>query len=261
MPDESIHSIAAGGGGPTVVCMPGYAAGAAFFYRNLSGLSKHTNVHLVDWLGTGLSGRPPFQCKGREETEAWFVESLERWRKAQGIENMVLVGHSLGGYLSASYALRYPERVKHLVLVNPAGMVRCRALLNGGPSVDENCWGCLIASFIHPSPLAVLVPLLTKPTHVFTPFVSLFLSGSDQIQCIKHSTHAGREASIAGSPGGSEVSILSNQDNIQSGHGRVAPGRYSGLNCTDGWPPEPALHPVLCGPKTEWDVGPVEKGL
>ena len=127
-PDATMHSVSAGNAGPPIVFMPGYAAGAAFFYRNLQGLASHARVHLVDWLGTACSGRPPFPCKTREETEDWFVEALEKWREEAGLESMVLVGHSLGGYLTANYALRYPERVKHLVLVNPAGMVRPRSL-------------------------------------------------------------------------------------------------------------------------------------
>lgn len=51
------------------------------------------------------------------------MASLDKWRAEEGIECMVLMGHSLGGYLSAVYALRHPERVQHLVLVCPAGVV------------------------------------------------------------------------------------------------------------------------------------------
>lgn len=119
---HSIHSISAGSQGPNVVFMPGYGAGSGFFYRNVAGLAASTRLHLVDWLGTGLSGRPAFRCRSREETEAWFIDSLETWRERNGVDRMVLVGHSLGGYLASNYALKYPGRVQHLVLVCPAGM-------------------------------------------------------------------------------------------------------------------------------------------
>lgn len=87
---------------------------------------RRPQVHLVDWLGTGLSARPAFDACGTAAAEAWFVDALEDWRAARGLERIVLVGHSLGGYLSAAYALRHPGRVQHLVLVCPAGMVRAR---------------------------------------------------------------------------------------------------------------------------------------
>ena len=56
------------------------------------------------------------------QAESFFVDGLEQWREAMGIDKMILLGHSLGGYLAAVYALRYPERVQKLILVSPAGV-------------------------------------------------------------------------------------------------------------------------------------------
>ncbi|HJQ18337.1 MAG TPA: alpha/beta hydrolase [Allosphingosinicella sp.] len=42
---------------------------------------------------------------------------------ALGLETFDLVGHSLGGWLAAEFAIRHPERLNRLVLVSPAGLV------------------------------------------------------------------------------------------------------------------------------------------
>jgi pimeloyl-ACP methyl ester carboxylesterase len=39
-----------------------------------------------------------------------------------GVERTVLVGHSLGGWLAATFAAHFPERVSELVLASPYGM-------------------------------------------------------------------------------------------------------------------------------------------
>lgn len=80
----------------------------------------------------GRSSRPAFRVKAKRddiagrvfEAESFFIDSLEEWRKKMGLEKMTLVGHSLGGYLSVAYALRFPERVGKLVLLSPAGVPR-----------------------------------------------------------------------------------------------------------------------------------------
>eukprot|EP00884_Botryococcus_braunii_P004708 jgi/Botrbrau1/14238/Bobra.0381s0002.2 len=120
---DFMHTIATGGlSSPPLVCIPGYGAGAAFYWRNLSGLGSIFRTYAVDLLGTGMSGRPPFPARSREEAEDFFVEALHKWREHMGLRRMVLVGHSLGGYVAATYALRHPDHVQHLLLVCPAGV-------------------------------------------------------------------------------------------------------------------------------------------
>jgi cardiolipin-specific phospholipase len=57
-----------------------------------------------------------------KKTEDFFVDSLEEWRKKMEIDSMVLMGHSLGGYLSTAYCEKYPEKVEKLFLVSPVGL-------------------------------------------------------------------------------------------------------------------------------------------
>jgi pimeloyl-ACP methyl ester carboxylesterase len=45
--------------------------------------------------------------------EAEFVESVESWRQALQLKKpFILLGHSLGGFVAASYAFKYPDQVK-----------------------------------------------------------------------------------------------------------------------------------------------------
>ena len=76
---------------------------------NLASLSKSRTLYTFDLLGFGQSSRPKFSGKS-EKSESKFVESIEEWREKVGISRMILLGHSFGGYLSASYALKYPHR-------------------------------------------------------------------------------------------------------------------------------------------------------
>lgn len=108
-----------------LVLLHGYMNGAAYFYRNLAGLSScFSSIYALDQLGWGLSSRPNFHLKDNstETAEDFFVASLEAWRQKNQIDKMVLAGHSIGGYLSVAYCERYPEHVERLILISPVGV-------------------------------------------------------------------------------------------------------------------------------------------
>ncbi|KAG8857405.1 hypothetical protein FRB96_005704 [Tulasnella sp. 330] len=104
-------------------------------YQNFQSLgewaAKHGgSVYALDWLGMGLSARVPFKVHAKredveqrvKEAEDFFLDALEEWRIQNRFEKMILVGHSLGAYLSVVYTLRHPNRVSKLILISPVGV-------------------------------------------------------------------------------------------------------------------------------------------
>ena len=100
-----------------------------FFYKSLPHLSQYCDIYAIDFLGMGGSSRPPFQMddqnrvKRAEAAVDWFVQSLEEWRAERDLEQMVLLGHSLGAYLAGMYTYHHHERVLKLILLSPVGVL------------------------------------------------------------------------------------------------------------------------------------------
>lgn len=104
------------GKGASLVYLHG-AGGLPAFTPELETLSNHFAVT--------APLHPGFGSTGEEHLHADVLKfTLHTWDvlDALGIEQPILVGHSLGGMLAAEMAAIEPRRVKKLVLVGPAGL-------------------------------------------------------------------------------------------------------------------------------------------
>lgn len=128
--EHAIHTLIMGEG-PPLVMLHGHGGGVGVWHHVLETLAQHFRVYAVDWLGWGRSARPPFEGEQAEEARAWWLTSLEHWRQAVGLNDFYLLGHSLGGWMAAEYALAYGQHLRQLILVNPAGLVDDPNLFTG----------------------------------------------------------------------------------------------------------------------------------
>ena len=71
----------------------------------------------------GSSSRPKFAAKTADEADDYFVDFIEKWRISVGnLKDFYLAGHSFGGYICGHYAYRYPQNIKKLLMLSPAGV-------------------------------------------------------------------------------------------------------------------------------------------
>ncbi|MBK8480784.1 MAG: alpha/beta fold hydrolase [Proteobacteria bacterium] len=75
-------------------------------------------VLALDLPGYGKSDKPGSFPYTMESLADALLELLER----RGIEAPIIVGHSMGGHIALSLAIRHPRRVGALVLTNSAGL-------------------------------------------------------------------------------------------------------------------------------------------
>lgn len=112
------HYLDEGKGDP-VVMLHGNPSWS-FYYRNLARqLCKHYRVIVPDHIGCGLSMKPSdslYQYRLKQR-----VDDLERLiNHLQLPEKITLVLHDWGGMIGMAWALRHPQRLARLVLLNTA---------------------------------------------------------------------------------------------------------------------------------------------
>ncbi len=105
----------AGNGSPTFLCLHGLVDRIEIWDQLADPLAERGRVARIDQRGHGGSEAPPGPY--RREDLAADVSAVIR---ELGDPETVLVGHSMGGIVSMTTALAYPEQVAGLVLIGTA---------------------------------------------------------------------------------------------------------------------------------------------
>ncbi len=112
-----------GHGLDTLVLVHGYASSAAIWRYTLEFLlEERFRVIVLNNRGAGNSDRASADGPFKEDDYSveTFAKDLFNATEALGLEGYTLVGHSMGGATVAQYALEHQDRIKGLVLMNPA---------------------------------------------------------------------------------------------------------------------------------------------
>ena len=116
----SVHYKTYGEGEPTFILLHGFGASLFSWREVVEPIAEYGTVIAYDRPAFGLTERP-MEWEGESPySQDSQVELVIGLMDALGIEQATLVGNSAGGTVSMLTALKYPERVTSLILVDPA---------------------------------------------------------------------------------------------------------------------------------------------
>ncbi|HSX84307.1 MAG TPA: alpha/beta hydrolase [Cellvibrio sp.] len=114
-PIQSSLSVETKGTGPALVFIPGLNSGKDTFRATCAHFQKNYQCHLLQLPGfAGLPAKPGLQ-------EAFLVpmrDEVLAYIHSNKLRKVILVGHSLGGTLSLMLALKAPDLIEKIIIVD-----------------------------------------------------------------------------------------------------------------------------------------------
>ncbi len=102
---------------PTILLLHGTASSLHTWEGWVKAMSPSWRVVRLDLPGFGLTGPYP----SGDYSPSATVDFLERFADAAGLKRFVIAGSSLGGQAAWRYALRRPDRISGLILIDATG--------------------------------------------------------------------------------------------------------------------------------------------
>jgi len=110
--DQGIVHYEVYGRGRPVILLHGWLGSWGLWQETMSFIGRYYRTYALDFWGFGESG------KKRDSYDVQdFVSLVDQFMEQLGISQAPLVGHSMGGTVSLSVAIHYPQRVRKVVVV------------------------------------------------------------------------------------------------------------------------------------------------
>jgi 3-oxoadipate enol-lactonase len=122
--------LQAGNAGPAVVLLHGWGAFKELWWSTLLALAPSYRAFAPDFPGHGGS------AMGEQADMPGLARLIGSFCASLGLEEIILVGHSMGGCVAVELALERPDLVKRLVLVDAA--------------VDAQLMPAFVRTYLHP---------------------------------------------------------------------------------------------------------------
>jgi pimeloyl-ACP methyl ester carboxylesterase len=104
--------------GPVLVLLHGSTASLHTWEPWVAQIGDAFHMISVDLPGHGLTGPVP----GDDYSQEGMAKFVDEFTRAIGVDRFALAGNSMGGGVAARYALMYPNRLTHLILVDAGGI-------------------------------------------------------------------------------------------------------------------------------------------
>jgi pimeloyl-ACP methyl ester carboxylesterase len=140
------------GSGQTLVLLHASFASLTMWEPWARELKSRYRVVRLDVTGHGLTGVDPSGDYSMPRT----VQLLDRFLRMRGIDRASIIGTSSGGTLGIRFAAEFPDRVDHLVLINP-GAIEGKRMKPGREKIPD--WANVLTVF---TPRAAAKYMLTS---------------------------------------------------------------------------------------------------
>lgn len=126
--DGATYAYLKSGSGPALVIVHGVGGHKEDWEGVMTAFAATRTVYAVDMLGFGGSSRDAADLSMPGQARA-----IKALLDNEGAKQADLIGNSVGGWVTATFAATYPEMVRKLVVVDPAGF---KAMFDGEPPVN-----------------------------------------------------------------------------------------------------------------------------